>query len=116
MKHLYAILAASIISFSSSAWACAEPKWEWDNYRLTVESANPTVKYTELNKDEIKSVLGVINSIPPQTGYNYNRVGYFSLGDHQPVLLVLMMGDCVWEVKLVPPGGIKMLLDNGRGA
>ena len=108
------LLLAGCASATQESQSCAAPEWEFPNYRTQLETASPGLKWTELNNVERTKVLSAINSSPPQTGYAYDRMGYFSRESHGMVLIVFMLGDCVWESKMATMRMLRAMLGPGE--
>lgn len=98
--------------------SCAGPRWKWGNYRAHLERNIPSIAWIELSADDRARALDRLNASGESlTGFAYDRIGFFRRGERQPVLLVFIVGDCVWVDLMTSETVVRqMAAPPGRGA
>ena len=89
-------LAVALLLSGCAVPDCFAPEKELSVYQDNVLSANAGIAYNELTDAERRNYLHALNTIPPQTGLMYERIGFFSHENSPLVLVVHVENCCVW--------------------
>jgi hypothetical protein len=123
LRPIAAALAAffmagcAVVGGKSDELACAGPEWEWAAYRQRIADKVPGAAWVELTSDERKAFIGRMNKAnEPNTGFAFSRVGYFKTETSMTVLLVYIVGDCVWSTMTTTEFQIKTAIILGMEA
>lgn len=93
---------------------CAGPEWGFKTYSARLAAADPGIAWVEFSNVEKESYSRAFNAAPPvRTGFVFDRVGYFKSHLSRNVLVVSIVGDCVWLETIAPEGQVRALLGNG---
>ena len=96
MIRALALLAFLAGCASIEQKACFTPAWEWATYLERIERQIPGAVWVELTESERGRFMADMNKTDRPTGIMYDRVGYFRHRDSNHVMLVFIVGDCVW--------------------
>ena len=107
---LAAFLLAGCATQEPVSKTCFAPEWSWPAYKAKMERAAPGTTWIELTEAERDRLLYVMNvEIDRPTGIMYDRIGYFRKSGVRYVVMVFMVGDCVWADSFVFEAAVKTM-------
>ena len=71
--------------------------------------------YTELTPEQGATFLKNYNDSAPPTGFQYDRVGFFSKPGFPLVSVMMGMNECLWYSLAMPAETLKTLIDPVSG-